>query len=370
MRSDVQRAFTAIALFVAAALLAFLQRPWRVPQFIWSAARSELKTRVWFGIGLLAFTLAFLKYAVPSGFDFPEMIAAIGGSRWEGPWTRGSLGGADAFLDHLSYFGYLLPPLTVVLARRLGWSDRRPQVLGILSLILAVFIFHDGGRRLLGFFVGSAGVVWFLGAQRLRPTKILGLLVLIMGLLAVMDVMREHRNEGIAEVLQHGWASERDTHPRALIRVDDNFLRLAQITSIFPAEADYTTWRYPLWVAVRPVPRLFWPEKPVDPGFDLSRFLGAEGVSLSSSVIGELFMAGGFIGVLLGGWLYGGIARTLSHFLAMTGTQSGLLIYSIGLLALFVGMRSMIELVLMSYVVLAWVVSIRIYLAYARPRGR
>ncbi len=65
-------------------------------------------------------------------------------------------------------------------------------------------------------------------------------------------------------------------------------------------------------------------------------------------------MAGGFIGVFLGGLFYGRLAGALSRMLAEQGSASALVIYSIGLLALFAGMRSMIELVLMSYGILAW----------------
>jgi len=43
------------------------------------------------------------------------MVYYLGQERWAAPWGRGQLGGWDAFLDHLQYFGYLLPVLTVVI---------------------------------------------------------------------------------------------------------------------------------------------------------------------------------------------------------------------------------------------------------------
>jgi hypothetical protein len=64
-------------------------------------------------------------------------------------------------------------------------------------------------------------------------------------------------------------------------------------------------------------------------------------------------MAGGLLAVALGGYLFGRLAQALTHLLSTTG-RAGLLIYGIGTLALFAGMRSMIELVLMSYGILAW----------------
>ena len=49
------------------------------------------------------------------------------------------------------------------------------------------------------------------------------------------------------------------------IRVDDNFLRMGQIVEAIPGTYAYTGFHWLLYVVVRPVPRVFWPEKPVDP---------------------------------------------------------------------------------------------------------
>jgi len=139
------------------------------------------------------------------------------------------------------------------------------------------------------------------------------------------------------------------------LRVDDNFYRLCQIIQLIPAQYPFVYQKYLVYVIVRPIPRVLWPGKPVDPGFDLPTALGVEGLSLSYSVIGELYMSLGLIGVALGGWLYGRIASTASGLLARCRTQGALVIYSIVVMALFSGMRSILELILVSYVVLAWV---------------
>ena len=360
-REWVVRSFVAIAAFVAGASLAFLQRPWRAPAFITSTATMKLPTQFYFSIGLLAFALAFLKYAIPSGFDLVAMAQSLMTGRWEGTWGRGSLGGVDAFADHLGYFGYLLPPLTVILARRLGWANIRPVCLAVGTMIIATFILHDGGRRLVGTLFGSGLVFGFLAASKVRLSTVLCVAFVVVALWLTLEGMLTYRGVGVISAIFDEQAKVEEDDSGALVRVDDNFLRLAQLTSIFPDLHEYTTWRYGLWVAVRPVPRLFWPNKPLNPGFDLPEFLGKKGVSLSASVIGELFMAGGFAAVAFGGWFYGRLARSLWHFLLVTRTPSGLLIYSIGLFAIFIGMRLMIELVLMSYVILAWVLLVRTY---------
>jgi hypothetical protein len=358
---EVYRSFLAIGVFLAGAWIAFTQRPWSVPAFVMLTTRAEAPSRFYFGVGVLAFTLGFLKYAIPANFDLGVMAEGLVAGRWGAAWGRGMLGGADAFVDHLSYFGYLLPPLTIVLALRLGWTDVRSILVGIGTLIMAGFLVQSGARRLVGLFFGIAAVVWFLGKPRVRLSTVIGLGFALFGLLFTLDKMLAYRNVGVLGALFDPNLTLRQLDDTdALVRVDDNFLRLVQTTAIFPDLHPYTTWRYALWVMVRPVPRLFWSGKPVNPGFDLPEFVGVTGASVSSSVIGELFMAGGFVAVGLGGWFYGRLARSLSHFLSITRTWSGLLIYSVGLLALFTGMRSMIELVLTSYVGLAWVVLVRL----------
>ncbi len=73
------------------------------------------------------------------------------------------------------------------------------------------------------------------------------------------------------------------------------------------------------------------------------------------SLVGELYMAFGFPGCVGGGLLLGYLANALSQVLRSGATPGALIIFGGSLLALFAGMRSGIELVLMSYGVLAWI---------------
>jgi hypothetical protein len=121
---------------------------------------------------------------------------------------------------------------------------------------------------------------------------------------------------------------------------------------------------------VRPVPRVFWPEKPVDPGFDLPTALGIGGVSFSYSVIGEFYMSLGLLGIALGGWFYGRVASLATGLLKRATTQGALVIYSIIVMALFSGMRSILELILVSYVVLAWVGLAQLFIKLRHARTK
>ena len=56
-------------------------------------------------LAVACFALGMLNYAVPCNFNIFEMVHYLGQERWAAPWGRGQLGGWDAFLDHLQYFG-------------------------------------------------------------------------------------------------------------------------------------------------------------------------------------------------------------------------------------------------------------------------
>ncbi len=355
---DVRMTFAAIACMVTGVWISAMQRSWGLPRILLNATNFELSDKLLFRTAILSFCVAFSRFAIPCHFDLSLMISGVGGGRWAAPWSRGALGGADAFLDHLSYFGYILPVLTVVLAQRLGWTNVRTIAIGCGALIISVLLSQSGGRRIIGVMYGGALLFWFLSQPKIRFFNLFGATVVGVALLALLETMLDYRNIGYSALLSRGTSGHEFTvgvEDDVALRVDDNFLRLAQTIKVIPDYHEYVTWRYPLWVLARPIPRLLWPGKPLDPGFNLPDFLGKEGVSLTSSVIGELYAAGGFIAIFVGGWFYGRLAGMLSRMITEKGNDSALIVYSMGLLALFAGMRSMIELVLMSYALFAWV---------------
>lgn len=92
----------------------------------------------------------------------------------------------------------------------------------------------------------------------------------------------------------------------------------------------------------------------MDAGFDLPAEVGLRGVSLSSSIVGEWYLAFGWVSVLFGGWLHGRLAAT-ANTLRETGYRSGNpIVFALAVMVLLAGLRSMLELVLMSYAVAAW----------------
>jgi hypothetical protein len=134
--AGIEGAFIAIGLFSGGLWIATLTRPLRMPQVITRSASHTVKPETLFLLILIFFGLGMIRFAYPSDFDPVTMATALTQSRWSAPWSRGQLGGWDAFLDHMAYFGYLLPALTVLLAHHSKSLNSRVIFSVILSLVM------------------------------------------------------------------------------------------------------------------------------------------------------------------------------------------------------------------------------------------
>ena len=147
---DVRVAFACVGLFAAGIWVGASGRAWKLPKVIQRVASRPIEPKAAHFAIWLAFALGMAKFVISSKFDIVLMIESLGNSRWNAPWARGDMGGYDAFLDHMQYFGYILPSLGVVLAVRVGWTDWRVIICLILSSIVIAFLAQSGGRRIIG----------------------------------------------------------------------------------------------------------------------------------------------------------------------------------------------------------------------------
>ena len=359
---DVILAFTAIGAMAVGIWFGMLGAGWRLPQLVLGAAKQEFSSTGLFRAVWLCFFLGMFYFAYSSNFDPSLMLDALGLCRFCAPWSTGAFGGLEAFFVNLKYFGFVLPSLTVLLAHREGWVRPKAIVSAILSIIFTAFLAQEGGRRVLGVVVGAALIIWLLLQVRVRLKVIFGALTVVTILLVSMEVMLKDRQHGFSASEQTSNYSE----SRALVHVDDNFLRLSQIIHFIPDVQPYVGLQPLFYAAVLPVPRVLWPGKPSDPGYNLTEMLGWSDVSLSTSIIGELYAMYGLIVVFLGGLVFGRIANMWNKILALPGKGKSMM-YGLGVMMLFAGLRSMLDLVFMSYGLLAWLVTARLL---PRARGK
>jgi oligosaccharide repeat unit polymerase len=344
----VQKTFGAIALFALALQLGATLNPKPLPRIVRKIASTSYSHGTLMTMLIICFLLGMFNFALWSDFSPTAMIDNLLQPRFEAPWARGQLGGWNAFSDFFVNCGYVLPTFTVMLAlAKQRWTQRSVLLGLLLSIIFLIFVVQGGGRRIPGVMIGAAALTALLYKRhRLRPRYIAACGLIGLGTILLMDLMITNRNEGFGDFSYQGLRA---------IRVDDNFLRLGQVMQYVPDAHPHVGSRWLLYLLVRPVPRVFWPEKPVDSGFSLAEILHQKNVSLSYSAIGEWYVAFGWLGVAVGGLALGVLARWWSQLLDHKLSITSVALYAIGLMAIFLGIRSATELVLMTYPILCWI---------------
>ncbi len=337
-----------IAIGVSAACMwaGAIGRPWPLPRWLISIARSPLDSRAVERLVPFCFFLGMFNYMYSVQFNLVEMFSYLGNNRWAVPWGRAQLGGWGSFIEQTPYFGYVLPSLTALTIARRGFRFQTWMAIGA-SLIMLLFLAQGGGRRIIMVTVGAALIVWVQAQPGMKIKKVLTVAAVCGALVWTMQFMLNIRTRGYEEFLNS--ESEYD-----YLHVDDNFLRLAQVIQIVPERRDYVYFQQLSFTLIRPIPRVFWPGKPLNPGFDLASEVGLKGVSLSSSIIGEWYLSWGWAAVVFGGWFHGRLAGTASMLRDVGISSKNPIVYALAVMVLVAGMRSMQDLIIMSYALVAW----------------
>lgn len=320
-------------------------KPLRPRLLVEEAFRPLTETTI-FRLTIAAFLLGIWDFLYRSGFNFAVILQAFGSSRWDSPWQREQLGDWSAFSYHLQYFGYMVPSLAVLtLIRRGAWH---PATIASAAMAVTIMLLHSqgGGRRIVGAMILSGLFCWMIRARRLTSRRFVIAIFLVGGLLALMQIMLIYRNIGFGD-------SGSELGDFNYLHVDDNFLRIAQMLEYVPGLSSYVGWQYIVYAIVRPIPRVFWPSKPVDGGFDLAEILGIPDTTFVLTSPGELFISYGYVAVFIGCWIYGKFATIANSLLEEHKLPVNPLFPSLVLVWLLLGLRSMLEIMLMGYVLLA-----------------
>jgi hypothetical protein len=355
--TDVQLAFLAIVVMAMGLWTGLATRAWQLPRPLMNAVTLQFRTREIFLAIWICFALGCFYHVYASGFILDAVLKGVAGGRWDAPWSRGQFGNWNAFLEHLGYFGYVLPSLTVLLALsspRPHWARPRVIIAMCLSAIFVLLLAQSGSRRLVGVVLGGAMLTWIGMQPRIKlKHMLLSASIIVLMLYALQGILNERRH-GLGAVFE-GITLEGEG--KSWVHVDDNFMRLTQIVSLMPEPFEYVGYKPFLYLLTRPIPRVLWPDKPSDAGYDLPSMVGLEGsggTSLASSIVGEFYASWGLLAVFLGGIFYGKLASMWNRMLFQVATPNSKAIYGMGVMVLFASLRSMQELLLMSYAILGW----------------
>jgi oligosaccharide repeat unit polymerase len=354
---SIRYAFVLIAVFVIMIQLgARISFP--LPKIVNQARKLDINRNYLFGIVIGCFLIGLFPFYRGAYYDFSYMVSALTRPRFAAPWARGQFGGFSAFIEHLKYFGYFLPAATVLLGLREGKLNWKVILAGLLTIFFSAFEFQGGGRRIIGFLYGSGIATYLVARWRDLSWKKLAVIgALFIGLLVLLDMQLQFRNKGYANMFDKYEVSNFEE-----VRVDDNFYRITQIIDFVPELHPFAGTQYLIYSFGRPIPRVIWSGKPLNPGFDLAKMADEYGVTLSMTVIGEAYASFGLIMVALMGLFYGVLAGTFNRILNERMGILGYAIYALGTMALVAGVRSLIDLILFSYALLGVLFIFQIYL--------
>jgi hypothetical protein len=345
-RDTVEREYLVIGLAAAGFWIGAKAGGPIMPGFIYREALRPWSTRAAFAALVIAFALGTWDFLYRSDFDTDLIVSSLLSSRWDTPWQRESLGDWSAFSYHLQYFGYLVPPMAILVALKSGWRSPRTWIGFAMSFTVLAFQAQGGGRRIVGAMILAGLFCWLIHVRQLNLRRILAALGVVAGLVALLQLMLIYRNVGFGDTA--------DALPHFdYVFVDDNFLRMGQMMEYVPDLQPFVGLRYLVYVIVRPVPRVFWPGKPVDGGFDLAELLGIPDTTFMLTAPGEMYVSYGYLAVIAGALLYGRLATIVNGLYRYPHSRLNPVFPSLMLVWLFVGVRTMVELVLMGYVLLA-----------------
>jgi hypothetical protein len=356
-RDDALAVFNMIGVYYCLYWIGTAGRKWRTPKALRVLGASRPNNETLVKIGLWMFVLGMMAFAIPSKFNPVVMYEGLMRDRWSAPWARSGIGGWNAFADHMAYFGYLLPTVTAMVFRRLGWGSMSGWLLTSCSLVFFVFVSQGGSRRIVGACVLAAMIYYLLDVPKLKKWHLVMAGIMVAGLLWVMQIMLASRNMGYANVgAVAGYVTDSMTGKTqtklSKLAVDDNFYRMAQLSQVMPKPYAFVGHEYVLYVLARPIPRVLWKNKPTHGGFAL-HYLVQEGASLSVTIIGEWYMSYGLLACAFGGWFMGKLTGLGSVYFQAGRGSFGTMVYGYLIAWLIVGFRSMQELVLFSYPLLA-----------------
>jgi oligosaccharide repeat unit polymerase len=297
-----------------------------------------------FALFLVTSALGYLYILLAVNFDPFEMLRQMALPRFSQSWARGRYGDILSLLGELGLLINLLPPLAgLIFAQRNQYSFLQKVTVAIVLAITCFAAIASGTRSAIAGYVFAFAGAYILMKPgiKLRQVILVGTPVVLV-LLAVTALMLEFRTEGIGSI----FSRERNYHYDTLT-IDHNMVNLTKLTQVFPDSSDFLGFEIPFQALIRPIPRALWPGKPEGLSTTIESALGAndQSTTFSCTFVGEAYMAGGFLAVLLMGLFFGGAAELWNRVGRNTNSSFAQVLYASGFFCAALAMRSMLSMV-------------------------
>ncbi len=216
--------------------------------------------------------------------------------------------------SYLSLFSMSLVGVAILITAlwKSGAFQAQGERLGAMLLLLAIFYltFQPGMRfQFLGWFV-AATIILSSGQSVVRRAQVLAIgLAGAVTLFAVAGALRNTEDPTVG-LEQSAWERFAFAQDANLL---DGFVLLRQV---YPRLLGYSYGGEHLEIFERPIPRAWWPDKPVGGYLNKLGLITAESgftFGISPSLFGSFYQEGGLVGVVLLSIIYGfGFGRVVS----------------------------------------------------------
>jgi hypothetical protein len=175
------------------------------------------------------------------------------------------------------------------------------------------------------------------------------------------------RTIGLKEYILNGAPPAQVNDEQPSFFVDLNLVNISQLTQTFPSVQPFLGWEVAYIGLIHPIPRAVWPGKPEGLSVSIESALGANSsMTLSTTFVGEAYMAGGAFGVFLAGLFFGVISGWWGRFATAITSEIGFLIYASGFAAIAMSMRSLFWLTTVALPTIAAIALAMIFLRKSR----
>ncbi|MGE9271142.1 MAG: hypothetical protein ACQKBU_10100 [Verrucomicrobiales bacterium] len=369
---EVEATVPALELFALAFSCFAISRHWVKKGVLQDAAFrfSEVNVNILVGLYLGCAFLAYLHMLLAVNFNVFTMLESMIGPRFAVPWQRGKFGGWKELLNELGLLFTVIPALAGVL-----WHLRKRMEVWqklVVLLLFSLTLFHGFCSGTRNVFAGY--LAGFLGAYMLTHPRLTVLRVFGPGLVVAVLFfwgsyhMLEFRQIGLKNYLEGEIYASEET--RDTLFVDYNLLAIAKMMETFPERADYLGWEIPMWCVIKPIPRAIWSGKPEGLTTSIEEAMGVEGVTISTTYIGEAYMSFGVVGVVVFSCIFGVGTAWWNRLGSDTRSTYSVLIFASGLAAFALCMRSMMWFSTAILPTVALVVAHRLWMTKEDPRRR
>jgi oligosaccharide repeat unit polymerase len=338
-----------ILCFIAFGTLA-IARHWAPPAPSWlgSLFQRPSSPKTLLLIFWICFFLGYFYMLLAVNFNLAAMLDWMLAPRYTQPWSRARYGDLNALWGEVGKIVNLVPPIAgLILAKR---EKYRPvaYIPVILALLFCIFEgFTSGTRNILAIYLVTFLVGYGVNLTRRRLIEFLVFCGLAaVGFYLATQVMLTTRLIGLKEYFSQEQAEALAPPVENSVFIDLDLVNISRLTEKFPAAHPFLGFELPYYFLLHPLPRALWPGKPEGLSMPIETALGVYDGSetLTTTFVGEAYIAGGVLGVVLAAIFFGMATSWWGRFASARCSEFGFLIYASGFIAITISMRTMFEL--------------------------